>query len=106
LDVCDTQACQQWRALIRQKLAAGETEAQIDQYFVQQYGERVLGAPRPQGFNLIVYVAPLLAIVVGGGILYLGARHWVRSRTRAAPILAPDANAYRERIERELKETE
>lgn len=104
LDVCETQACQQWRALIRQKLAAGETPEQIEQYFVAQYGERVLGAPRPEGFNLAVYVAPAAAILVGALILLIAARRWMGTHAVAATLPAPDE--YRERIERELKESE
>ncbi len=108
LDVCDTQACQQWRALIHDQLAAGKTEEQIDQYFVTEFGERVLGAPRPEGFNLGVYIAPLAAVVAGGVILFFIARRWQRERAAAmatdAPMPPPDA--YRERIERELKENE
>ncbi len=36
LDVCPTQACQQWRATIKEKLTAGWNEDQIKQYFVDQ----------------------------------------------------------------------
>ncbi len=104
LDVCETQACQQWRALIREKLAAGETPEQIEQYFVSQYGERVLGAPRPEGFNLTVYLAPLVAILFGAVILYFAARRWMGRRVVAPTVPAPDE--YRERIERELRESE
>jgi cytochrome c-type biogenesis protein CcmH len=38
LDVCGTQACAQWRELIRGKLAAGWGEDEIKEYFVLQYG--------------------------------------------------------------------
>src|SRR5512147_1491029 len=43
LDVCETKSCQDWRAQIRDRLAAGWDEKQIVDYFVVQYGERVLG---------------------------------------------------------------
>lgn len=103
LDVCETQACIQWRALIREKLAAGQRPEQIEKYFLEQYGERVLGAPRAQGFNLIVYLAPLLAVIVGGGLLYFTARRWRQMRAVAPPAMSDE---YRARIERELQETE
>ena len=45
LDVCPTQACEQWRATIRDKLAIGWNEQQIKNYFVDQYGDRVLATP-------------------------------------------------------------
>jgi cytochrome c-type biogenesis protein CcmH len=104
LDVCETQACQQWRALIREKLGAGETPEQIERYFVAQYGERVLGAPTPEGFNLTIYIAPLAIIVVGVVILFFAARRWIATRVTDPPGNAPIE--YRERIEQELRETE
>lgn len=108
LDVCDTQACVQWRALIREKLLAGENEQQIREYFIAQYGERVLGAPPPEGFNLSAYVLPVLALLVGGLILFWTTRRWViRPQAAAAPAAVPHvAPEYAERIARELKARE
>ncbi len=109
LDVCDTQACVQWRDLIKQKLIAGETEDQIRAYFIAQYGDRVLGAPPPEGFNLGAYILPLLLILLGGGVLFFTMRGWISSRQQAAPeTIAPVAvsDEYAERIARELKERE
>ena len=45
LDVCPTQACAEWRGLIRDMLSQGKSETEIKTYFVQQYGDRVLGTP-------------------------------------------------------------
>ncbi len=108
LDVCDTQACVQWRALIREKLVAGENEEQIRQYFIAQYGERVLGAPPPEGFNLSAYILPALALLVGAAILFWTARNWLkRPQTAAATAsVSPIAPEYAERIARELKARE
>jgi len=58
LDVCPTQACHDWRELIRQMLAAGKSEAEIKQYFVDHYGARVLSEPPAAGLNWLVYVVP------------------------------------------------
>jgi cytochrome c-type biogenesis protein CcmH len=104
LDVCDTQACQQWRALIREKLGAGETSEQIQQYFVSQYGERVLGAPTPVGFNLTIYIAPLIAVIAGIVILFFAARRWMSKPVESPPAVM--LTEFRDRIERELKEPE
>src|SRR3990172_10561029 len=65
LDVCETQACIDWRAQIRDQLAAGWSEQQIMDYFVQQYGERVLGEPQRSGFTSMVWVLPLIAVLLG-----------------------------------------
>ena len=79
LDVCPTTACAQWRELIRQKLAEGWTEQQIKDYFVQQYGDRVLGTPPPQGINWLVYLVPPVAIFIGVYIVFRALRSWKRS---------------------------
>ncbi len=70
LDVCDTTACEQWRELIRQKLAEGWTEEQIKDYFVLQYGDRVLAEPPRQGLNWLAYILPPAGFLVGVYILY------------------------------------
>ncbi len=68
LDVCPTQACHDWRELIRQKLADGWTDQQIKAYFAQQYGDRVLAEPPRTGLNWLVYILPWVAIA-GGVVL-------------------------------------
>ena len=40
LDVCPTEACRQWRELIRLQISEGMTEAEIKQYFVDQIAHR------------------------------------------------------------------
>lgn len=76
LDVCPTTPCAQWRELIRQKLSAGWTATQIKDYFVQQYGARVLGSPPAKGLNWLAYVVPPLIILLAIYILYSAFRSW------------------------------
>jgi len=66
LDVCPTQACADWRELIRQQLSEGSTVEEVQAYFVRQYGEGVLSNPPKSGFNLILWLLPVVAVVVGG----------------------------------------
>ena len=80
LDVCPTEACQQWRELIRQMLAQGKSEADIKQYFVDHYGARVLSEPPATGLNWLVYIVPPAAFLVGVFLLYLAFRTWKQSR--------------------------
>lgn len=106
LDVCETQACQQWRDLIKEKLSQGQTPSQIEAYFVQQYGERVLGAPRAQGINVMVYALPAFVVSGGVALLYLFAARRVKPTPAAAPVTSAAQNEYRARIEQELKQDE
>ncbi len=106
LDVCPTQACAQWRELIREKLSAGWTEDEIKTYFVAQYGDRVLASPPATGLNWLVYIIPPLVIIAGAYILYRALRAW-----RQAPAELPEQNQpqdepddeYVARIEEELR---
>jgi cytochrome c-type biogenesis protein CcmH len=106
LDVCPTQACAQWRALIREKLELGWSEDQIKDYFVAQYGDRVLASPPARGLNWLVYIIPPVAIVIGIYILFRAMRAWKR------PIATPtsidnsqeaESDEYVARLEEELR---
>jgi len=90
----------QMRAIVRERLAAGETPAQVRQYFVERYGDWILLSPPRQGFTLVVWVAPLVAVLVGLGLVALLVRGWTRRRGPALPPVDP---AMRERIRRELE---
>ena len=48
---------------------AGKTAQEILDAFVDQYGEKALMAPKPEGFNLWGYLLPGSAILVAGGAL-------------------------------------
>ena len=106
LDVCDTQACEQWRGLIKQRLSQGQSAAQIEAYFVEQYGERVLGAPRAQGFNLLIYVLPAFAVSAGAAGLYLFAQKRMGLSPSDFNATSATANPDRSRIDRELQEND
>jgi cytochrome c-type biogenesis protein CcmH len=58
---------QQLRAVVREQLAAGKSEDEVRAYFVARYGEWVLLAPEPKGFNLLAYAIP--ALLLAGGAL-------------------------------------
>jgi cytochrome c-type biogenesis protein CcmH len=107
LDVCPTQACAQWRELIREKLIAGWSENEIKTYFVAQYGDRVLAQPPARGLNWLVYIIPPLAITGGIYILYRALRSWRQSPADEVEEEQPDSvidDEYVARIEDELRQ--
>jgi len=109
LDVCETQACKDWRELIRQKLAAGASDQEIMDYFVAQYGQRVLAQPPARGFNLLVWIIPLAALIAGAAALFVVLHAWSGHRARPAAVPAPEVKPnelpadYVARVERELQ---
>jgi cytochrome c-type biogenesis protein CcmH len=105
LDVCPTQACAQWRALIGEKLTAGWSEQQIKDYFVLQYGDRVLAEPPRRGLNWMIYILPPVIILLGAFILF---RVLFGMRQPAADSFKPAVQAeqdvpYLSRLEEELR---
>lgn len=106
LDVCPTEACRQWRDLIRQQLSQGWTENQIKQYFIAQYGVRVVGEPPATGLNWLVYILPPIIILAGAFILLRALRAWTKASKAAAAagseVEAPK-DEYVARLEEELK---
>ncbi len=105
LDVCPTQACAEWRGLIREMLAQGKSEAEIKTYFVQQYGDRVLGIPPARGINWLVYIIPPFAILVGVYILYRALQEWRKPISQLSQPAAPleSNDQYVQRLEEELR---
>jgi len=79
------------RVLLRERLAAGDSDEQAVAFIVDRYGEYVLLKPRASGVNLVLYAAgPVMLLAgLGFGLAY------VRRRRRAeAP---PEALSEAER---------
>jgi cytochrome c-type biogenesis protein CcmH len=108
LDVCPTQACIEWRELIREKLAEGWSEKQIKQYFVERFGVRTLSSPPARGLNWLVYIVPLVIILIGFFIFFNFIRAWLLYKSSGEQVIflkdSPRNNVdYTSRLEEELK---
>jgi cytochrome c-type biogenesis protein CcmH len=111
---CTSGQAEQWREIIRQKLAQGETKEQILQYFIGMRGEEILAAPPKRGFALTVWLFPLLVIVNGAGLIIVLTRRWVRqlppeiggltNADEASPPKPISTDPYRDRLQRELED--
>ena len=78
------------QAVVRDRLAAGETPEEVEAYFVSRYGEWILLQPQARGINLLVYLLPLVALIAG----FFLARNRLRKWASAAPAgMAADGPA-------------
>jgi cytochrome c-type biogenesis protein CcmH len=68
------------RLLVRERLAAGDSDAQVIDFLVARYGEFVLLKPRLEPHTLLLWLLPPLALAGGGIALWIHGRR----RTRAA----------------------
>lgn len=72
---------------VKELLARGYTEEQILSYFEQSYGQFVLLRPKFEGVNRLVWLLPIVAMVLGVGVVVFKMRNLGRAPVteQAAP---------------------
>ncbi|WP_407180461.1 cytochrome c-type biogenesis protein [Bradyrhizobium sp. STM 3562] len=73
------------RLLVRERIAAGDSDSQVIDFLVARYGEFVLLKPRFEPQTLLLWLVPPL-VFLGGGLAL-----WMNARRR--PKATPQANA-------------
>ena len=90
---------------VRGKLEGGESDEEIYDFYVAQFGAQVLAAPRAEGFNLLGWILPFVVLGLGAGVVV--ATYWrlrgggvqVSSGSHVERTVDP---RVQERIQREL----
>ena len=67
------------RLLVRERIAAGDSDGQVIDFLVARYGEFVLLKPRLNPHTLLLWLLPPLALAGGGLTLWTYARRRARS---------------------------
>lgn len=94
IDASDAQLARDLRVLVRERIAAGDSDDQVRDFLVARYGEFVLLKPRAHGVGLMLWVLPpALLLIAGLGLFFV-------VRRRAA---APAATGLSAEEEAELK---
>jgi cytochrome c-type biogenesis protein CcmH len=70
---------QEMRAIVREQLAAGRSPDEVKAYFVDKYGEWILLRPTARGWNVLVYLLPLVVLLIGGVVIARAMRRWTTS---------------------------
>ena len=79
IDESDAPLAKDLRILLRERIAAGDTDAQVIDFVADRYGEFVLLRPRVAPHTLLLWLAaPALFLIAGTALLYSAARQ--RSR--------------------------
>jgi cytochrome c-type biogenesis protein CcmH/NrfF len=91
-------------------LSEGKSATEIEKYFVENYGARVLSEPPLTGLNLLVYIVPPVAFLAGVYLLFRAFRTWKEAaqtpKMEAGPEAEPTtagSDDYVARLEAELK---
>jgi len=93
LSVSNSPVAQQERDFIREQIAAGKNKAEIKQALVAEYGDEVLADPGTGGFNLTLWLVPIVIVVLavaGIGIAYTRWRRAPEDEAELPPPLSPE----------------
>jgi cytochrome c-type biogenesis protein CcmH len=87
------------RVLLRERIAAGDSDAQAVKYLTDRYGDFVLLKPPVVPATYVLWFGPIAVLLLAGG----GALLYLRRRRAATPV-PPLSAAEQRRIERLLEE--
>jgi cytochrome c-type biogenesis protein CcmH len=71
IDDSDADLAADLRRLVRDRLTAGDSDAEVIDYIVARYGEFVLLRPRFEPATLLLWLSPFAVIILGGAGLLL-----------------------------------
>jgi cytochrome c-type biogenesis protein CcmH len=77
------------RLLVRERIAAGDSDEQVIDFLVARYGEFVLLKPRLNSHTWLLWLLPPFALAGGGFAL------WVHNRRRLRSGVAEDESLFR-----------
>tara|TARA_R100001369_G_scaffold1167_2_gene3898 strand:- start:2394 stop:2846 length:453 start_codon:yes stop_codon:yes gene_type:complete len=91
IDESNASLARDLRILLRERLVAGDTDAEAVAYIVDRYGEYVLLNPPARGSTWVLWAAgPLMLLLAGGvGLVYLRGRAWTAGEEQA-PLSASE----------------
>ena len=103
---CNHEGCgskAEMQAMAEKEVASGKDSATILQDFVLRYGTKVLSTPPASGFNLTVWILPIVGGVLGLALVLVLVRRW-RHVPAAAPAETSPADAETlAEVEEEMK---
>jgi cytochrome c-type biogenesis protein CcmH len=102
LNLSESPQAERERVFIRELINEGRTKEEIKDALVEEYGPEVLAVPETSGFDLVAWVLPGLAILIGAAALTVGIRRWRGDAGETAPVVAPGAEAN-ERLDADLE---
>jgi cytochrome c-type biogenesis protein CcmH len=101
LDQSSSPIATRMKAFIRARIAAGDSAAEIKTQLVDQFGPAVLAEPPKRGFDLLAWLLPLGALVIGAFAVAALAWTWSRRRDVAGE---PDETVLDPDLERRVDE--
>lgn len=102
IDDSDAELARDLRVLVRERLVAGDSDAQVEQFLVDRYGEYVLLNPRLGGHTILLWIAAPVLLLVGLGTLFFALRRF-RLQPTSSTLTAEEARVLAELADDETK---
>jgi cytochrome c-type biogenesis protein CcmH len=100
IDDSDAPLARDLRLLVRERIASGDSDAQVIDFLVARYGEFVLLKPRLNAHTWLLWLLPPLALAAGGIALWAQARRRPRAGVRETDSLLKLTADEEARLER------
>jgi cytochrome c-type biogenesis protein CcmH len=88
LDESDSEVAREMKAEIARRIAACQSEKQIRDAMVAEFGPTILSTPQTHGFDLLAWIVPIGGALLGAVGLAFAARAWSQARTPVGANLA------------------
>jgi cytochrome c-type biogenesis protein CcmH len=103
---CNHEGCSskaEMQAMAEKEVASGKDSAAILQDFVLRYGTKVLATPPASGFNLTVWILPIVGGFIGLALVVVLVRRWRQAPAGTPGGLAPIDPETMAEVEEEMK---
>jgi cytochrome c-type biogenesis protein CcmH len=92
LDESDAPLAADLRHLVRERIAAGDSDAAVKRYLVARYGDFILMKPPVSTDTYVLWYAPLVLVLAGGAVVAVTVLR-AHGRLKTAELAVPDHSA-------------
>jgi cytochrome c-type biogenesis protein CcmH len=93
IDQSDADLAHELRLVVRERLVAGDTDAQVQDYVVARYGEFVLLRPVFAWHTLILWIAAPVLLIAGAIAVFVVSRRRTRQQAAQGQLTDEERNA-------------
>lgn len=109
VSVHQSPAAEEIKQDLRKRIARGETEQEILDAYVTQFGTGILVVPPARGYNLALYLIPPAVLILSAGLVVVLVRRFTKRQDVLVPASAVAGaggagDKYARRLEEELSD--